>query len=125
VQRIGCAAGDDRAPSQDIDLPQSARYDTARSLTIASIREAEMRGDSAGVGSLAFRFGRVSVTLGHQAIARRELVRSIRLTGAARDTVNLAQSLLFRGFVHRDLKEFDEAMVVPARTRSIASRIAL
>ena len=115
---------DDRAPIQkSIDaLLTAASYDSARTLTIASMHEAEARGDSAAVGGLAFRLGRVSVTLGHQATARRELERAIRLTEAARDTANLSQALLFRGFVHRDMKEFDEAMAMFERARDLSHR---
>jgi tetratricopeptide (TPR) repeat protein len=118
------ARPDPRTPAQkSIDaLLNAARYDTARTLTITSLREAETRGDSAGVGALAFRFGRVSVTLGHQATAQRELDRAIRLTEASRDTANLTQALLFRGFVHRDRKEFDEAMAMFERARELSRR---
>jgi CHAT domain-containing protein/tetratricopeptide (TPR) repeat protein len=115
---------DDRAPLlQSIDsLLNAARYDTARTLTIASIHEAEASGDSAAVGALAFRFGRLSVTLGDQAIARRELDRAIRLTEAARDTADLAPALIFRGFVHRDVGEIDEAMAKFQRALDLSRR---
>jgi len=124
VCSVSAARPDVRAPIlKSIDsLLNAARYDTARTLTIASLHEAEARGDSAAAGALAFRFGRVSVTLGHQAIARRELDRAIGLTKAARDTADLAQALLFRGFVHRDMKEFDEAMAMFQRALDLSRR---
>jgi CHAT domain-containing protein/tetratricopeptide (TPR) repeat protein len=124
VCSVSAARPDDRAPIlKSIDsLLNAARYDTARTLTIALLHQAEARGDSAAVGALAFRFGRLSVTLGHQAIARRELDRAIRLTEAARDTADLGQALLFRGFVHRDMKEFDEAMAMFQRALDLARR---
>ena len=103
----------------------AARYDSARTLTIASLHEAEARGDSVAAGALAFRFGRVSVTLGDQAIALRELDRAIRLTEASRDTLHLARALLFRGFVHRDMKEFDEAMAMFQRALDLSRRAQL
>ncbi|HSS06597.1 MAG TPA: tetratricopeptide repeat protein, partial [Rhodanobacteraceae bacterium] len=118
------ATPDRRAPLlKSIDaLLEGAHYDSARTITIDAMHEAEARGDSAATGPLSFRLGRVSVTLGNQAIARRELDRAIRLTTASRDTANLAQALLFRGFVHRDMKEFDDAMANFHRALDISHR---
>jgi len=121
---VSATGGQTRAPAlQAIDsLLNAARYGSAGTLTIASIGAAEARGDSAAVGALAFRLGRLSVTLGHQAIARRELDRAIRLTAASRDTSNLARALIFRGFVHRDMGEIDAAMELFQRALDLSQR---
>src|SRR6185436_4862112 len=113
---------DQRTPLlKSIDsLLAAARYDSARTLTMASMHEVEARGDSTRLAPLVFRYGRVSVTLGDQPIARRELDRAMRLAQAAHDTVSLASALLFRGFVHRDMGEVDMAMANFARARDLA-----
>ena len=115
---------DDRAPRLKFldSLFYAGRYDTLRVLLPAVIRAAEARGDSAALGRLVFHRGRVEITLGHQALASRELDRAIRLTEAARDTVALTSALQFKAFVLRDSRRYDEAMALFERQLDLSRR---
>lgn len=120
---FAAARPDTRTPLQKTldSLFYAARYDTMSVFLPALIRAAEARGDSAGLGRLTFQRGRVEITLGHQALASRELDRSIRLCEAARDTVFLDRALNFKGFVLRDQGHFDEAMAMFTRARDLGA----
>jgi CHAT domain-containing protein/tetratricopeptide (TPR) repeat protein len=100
----------------------AARYDTLRVLVPGLIRDAEARGDSAALARLTFQRGRTEITLGHQALASRELDRSLRLCEAARDTTLLLRALNFKGFILRDQGHYDEAMALFERERVLGKR---
>jgi len=116
---LAAARPDTRTPLQKTldSLFYAARYDTMRVVLPALIRDAEARGDSAGLGRLTFQRGRVEITLGHQDIASRELDRSIRLCESARDTTYWLRALNFKGFILRDQGHFDDAMALFERER--------
>ncbi|HKW13727.1 MAG TPA: CHAT domain-containing tetratricopeptide repeat protein, partial [Candidatus Krumholzibacteria bacterium] len=121
VCSLAAARPDTRAPlHRTLDsLFYAGRYDTMRTILPALMRQAEMRGDSAGLGRLTFQRGRVEITLGHQAVASDLLDRSLRLCEAARDTTFLLRALNFKGFILRDQGHFDDAMALFERERTL------